>query len=200
MPLHCVDDLSSSIQDGWGKSSEWMKGHGWQYQDVQDPIYMPISTFWGWRWCRIMMWTCYTALTVSLYTYSVLIHCVNNLSTIQEGRGKSSEWVKWHGWQYRAVQDPNYMTNTTFWGWRWYRIMMWTCYTARTVSLHCVDDLSTIQDGWGKSFEWVKWHGWQYQDVQDPIYMPNCTFWGWRWCSIAMQTCYCALTVSLYTV
>jgi len=29
--------------------------------------------------------------------YSVLIHCVDDLSTIQEGRGKSSEWVKWHG-------------------------------------------------------------------------------------------------------
>jgi len=27
------------------------------------------------------------------------------------------------------------------------------------VPLHFVDELSTIQDGWGKSSEWVKWHG-----------------------------------------
>jgi len=38
-------------------------------------------------------------------------------------------------------------------------IAMRTCYGALTVSLHCVDDLSTIQDRWGKSSEWLKWHG-----------------------------------------
>jgi len=126
---------------------EWVKWHGWQCQAVQDPIYMPNSTFWGWRWCRIAMWTCYTALTVSL-------HCVDDLSTIQDRWGKSSEWVKWHGWQYQAIQDPTYMTNSMFWGWRWCRIAMQTCYSALTVSIHCLDDLSTIQDGWGVLSGW----------------------------------------------
>jgi len=144
------------------------------------------STFWGWRWCRIAMRMCYSALTVPL-------HCVDDLSTIQNGWGKSSEWVKWHGWQYQADRDPHFMPNSTFWGWRWICIAMRTCYSAFTMPLHlhCVDDLSTIQDGWRKSSEWVKWHKWQYQDqdVQDPTYMPNSTFWGWRWCRIAMQTC-----------
>jgi len=37
----------------------------------------------------------------------------------------------------------------------------------------------------GKEFWWVKWRGWQYQDVQDPNYMPNSTFWDWRSCNIA---------------
>jgi len=150
---------------------------------------MPNSTFWGWRWCCIAMRTCFTALTMSL-------HCVNDLRTIQERWGKSSEWVKWHGWQYQDVQDP---TSTClipcFWAGDG-AIAMRTCYSALT-ALHCVDDLSTIQEGWGKSSEWVKWHGCQYQAVQDPNYMSNFTFWvwGWRWSRIAMWTCYSALTV-----
>ena len=73
-------------------------------------------------------------------------------------------------------------------------IPMWTCYSALT-AIHCVDDLSTIQEGWGKSSEWVIWHGWQYQAIQDPIYTSNFTFWGWRWSRIAMRTCFSALTV-----
>ena len=107
------------------------------------------------------------------------------------GNAKKAEAIKakWHGWQYQAVQDPNNMPNSTFWGLRWCRIAMWTCYSALTVPLHCVDDLSTIQNGWGKSSEWVKWHGWQYQAIQDPTYLPNSMFWGWRWCRIAMQMC-----------
>jgi len=48
-------------------------------------------------------------------------------------------------------------------------IAMQMCYGALTVSLHCVDDLSTIQDEWGKSSEWVKWHGWQYQAIQERV-------------------------------
>jgi hypothetical protein len=28
---------------------------------------------------------------------------------------------------------------------------------------------STIQDWWGESSEWVKWHGWQYQAIQDRV-------------------------------
>ncbi len=39
----------------------------------------------------------------------------------------------WHGWQYQAVQDPNYISNFTFWGWRWSRIAMRTCFSALTV-------------------------------------------------------------------
>jgi len=76
-------------------------------------------------------------------------------------------------------------------------IAMRTCYGALSVSLHCVDDLSTIQDRWGKSSEWMKWHGWQYHAVQDPNYMSNFTFWGWSWSHLAMRTCYSALTVPL---
>jgi hypothetical protein len=120
--------------------------------------------------------------------YSVLTLC-GRPQYFQEGWGKRSEWVKWHGWQYQAVQDPSYMTISTFWGWRLCCIAMQTCYSTLTVSLHCVDNLSTIQNGWGKSSEWVKWHGWQYQAVQDPTYLPNFTFWGWRWCLIAMRMC-----------
>ena len=73
-------------------------------------------------------------------------------------------------------------------------IAMRTCYSALR-ALHCVDDLNIIQNVWGKSSEWVKWHGWQYQADQDLNYMPNSTFWGWRWSCIAMRTCFSALTV-----
>ena len=38
-------------------------------------------------------------------------------------------------------------------------IAMRTGYSALTMPLHCVNDLRTIQDGWGKSSEWVKWRG-----------------------------------------
>ena len=41
----------------------------------------------------------------------------------------------------------------------WCRIAMRTGYSALTMPLHCVNDLRTIQDGWGKSSEWVKWRG-----------------------------------------
>ena len=149
------------------------------------------STFWGWRWCCIAMQTCYSALKVSL-------HCVDDLITIQNGWGKSSEWVKWHGWQYQDDQDLNYMPNSTFWGWRWSCIAMRMCYSILTMPLHCVDDLSTIQDGWGKWSEWVrKWHGWQYQADRDLNYMPNSTFLGWRWSCIAMRMCYSILTITV---
>ncbi len=40
--------------------------------------YMPNSTCWGYRWCRIAMRTCYSTLTMPL-------HCVNDLRTIQDG-------------------------------------------------------------------------------------------------------------------
>ena len=55
-------------------------------------------------------------------------------------------------------------------------ILMWTYYSAFTVPLNCVDDLSSIQRWVGDEF-WVgERHGWQYQDVQDPNYMSNSRF------------------------
>ena len=88
-----------------------------------------------------LSWWCHIAMQTYPSAFTLYETCVDNLSTVQDGWGKSSEWVKWHGWQYQADQDPNYMPNSTFWGWRWCRIAMWTCVT---VPLHCVDDLSTI--------------------------------------------------------
>ena len=89
------------------------------------------------------------------------------------------------------------MPNSTFWGWRWCCIAMRTYFTALTMSLHCVNDLKTIQDRWGKSSEWVKWHGWQYQAVQDPTYMPNSTFLGWRWCHTDVNMLQCPYSLTL---
>jgi len=172
------------------KASKW-NGMDDSTKPSKIPLTCLIPRFGAWGGAiAIVIQTSYGALTVPL-------HCVDDLSTIQDGWGKSSEWVKWHGWQYQAVQDPTYMPNFTSWGLRWCRIAMWTCYSALTVPLHYMDDLSTIQNGWGKISEWVKWHGWQYQANRDPTYMPNFTFWGWRWSRIAMRTCYSALTVPL---
>ena len=124
--LHCVcvDDLSS-IQDGWRMSSEWVKWHGRQYHDVQDLTYMPISTFWGWRWCRTAMQTCYK------YPYSALTLC-----------GQPQFYPRWVREEF-SVGKMVWMivgTNTSkipitcliplFWGWRWCLIAIQTCYSA----------------------------------------------------------------------
>ena len=107
-------------------------------------------------------------------------------------------------WGLRWCHSNAYMPNSTFWGYRWCRIAMRTCYSALTMPLHCVNDLRTIQDGWGKSSEWVKWRGWQYQAVQDPSYMPNSTFGAWdgavKWCKRVIVHLQCPYTVWMTSV
>jgi hypothetical protein len=152
------------------------------------------------------------------YSNANMLQCPYSVLTLcwwpqyfQEGWGKSSEWVKWHGWKYQAVQDPTYMTNSTFWGWRWsysnanvlqcpysaLTLCGWPQYYPKWVREDWVGEMAwmTVPSHSKKRYEWVKWHGWQCQAVQDPSYMPNSKFWGWWWCRIAMRMCYSALTL-----
>ena len=121
------------------------------------------------------------------------VHCVDDLRTIQYRWGKSSEWVKWHGWQYQAVQNPTYMPNSTFLGWRW-------CHSDANM-LQCPYSLTLC--GWpqyysrrvGEEF-WVGEMAWMTVPSRPRSQnISKFTFWGWRRSRIAMRTCFSALTV-----
>jgi len=118
--------------------------------------------------------------SVRVISDSKVIPLVISEGPFEHGQFRQSLWTViliGHFWSLNIVFWPKFWRNRRMWIYI-SAIAMQMCYSALIVPLHCVDDFSTIQDGWGKSSEWVKWHGWQYQAVQDPTYMPNSTFWG----------------------
>ena len=125
---------------------------------------------------------------------------VNDLSTILNRWNESYEWVKWHGWQFLlANHDPTYVPISPFRGRRWCRMATPTCTRAIPQHITHVNDLSTILNRWNESYEWVKWHGWQFLANHDPTYVPISPFQGRRWCRMATPTCTRAIPQDIVT-